>query len=413
LLKSLNGTIGDDENGHAATSILMAILLALILAPLAFLTLCFAVEVLAGLRAIPHDIVGGEPAKAIVIVPAHDEAAILEGKLSALKEAADGLASILLVADNCTDETAAIGRRLGVEVVERQDATRRGKGFALDFGRRHLDRRPPNIVVIIDADATIDRTSLRTLIAACSATGRPCQATNLQKPQADGPPTVQLSTFAFFLKNVIRQRGLQRLAGRAHLLGTGMALPWRAFADADLATDDIVEDLKLGNELAEHGHPPLFIEQAVVLSEAETRTNTLSQRRRWEGGFIANAVHFGPRLFWASVIAGDVRRLWAAINIMIPPFALLLSMDLVLLMLAGAICWLAGAAGWPLLILLLPLTLAATAIVLAWSAGGWRYVTIGGLARAPLYVAWKIPMYLGFARHGTPKQWVRTGRQDV
>jgi len=391
----------------------MSILLALILAPLAFLTLCFAVEVLAGLRAIPNNSVKGKRVKAVVIVPAHDEAAILESKLNALRAAVDGVASILLVADNCTDETAAIGRRIGVEVAERQDSTRLGKGFALDFGRRHLKGQPPSIVVIMDADAAIDRESLRTLIIACAATGRPCQATNLQKPQPDGPPTVQLSTFAFFLKNVIRQRGLQRLAGRVHLLGTGMAFPWLAFADADLATDNIVEDLKLGNELAERGHPPLFVEQAVVLSDAETRTNTLSQRRRWEGGFIANAVRLGPRLLWASVIAGDVRRLWAAISIMIPPFALLLSIDLIIFMLAAVVCWLLRTSSWPLLVLLLPLTLAVAAILLAWWAGGRRYVTMGGLVRAPLYVAWKIPMYLRFARHGTPKQWVRTGRQDV
>jgi cellulose synthase/poly-beta-1,6-N-acetylglucosamine synthase-like glycosyltransferase len=391
----------------------MAILLALILAPLSFLTLCFAVEVFAGLRAIPHDSAKGELTDAVVIVPAHDEAAILEARLTMLIAAADGVASILLIADNCTDETAIIGRRTGAEVVVRQDPARRGKGFALDFGRRHLERRHPNVVVIIDADATIDSASLRTLIAVCNVTGRPCQATNLQRPQPDGPPTVQLSTFAFFLKNVIRQRGLQRLTGRVHLLGTGMALPWLTFAGADLATDDIVEDLKLGNELAESGHAPLLVEDAVVLSDAETRTNTLSQRRRWEGGFIANAVRFGPRMLRASLIAGDVRRFWAAISIMIPPFALLLSMDLILLMLGAATCWLVGASGWPLLILLLPLMLAATAVLLAWRAGGWRYVTMAGLVRAPLYVAWKIPMYLGFARHGTPKQWVRTGRQDV
>ena len=46
---------------------------------------------------------------------------------------------------------------------------------------------------------------------------------------------VQLSSFAFLVKNLVRQRGLQRIAGKVHLTGTGMALPWRLFDQADLA----------------------------------------------------------------------------------------------------------------------------------------------------------------------------------
>src|SRR6185503_8607207 len=93
----------------------------------------------------------------------------------------------------------------------------------------------------------------------------------------------KLSTFAFFVKNVIRQRGLQRLAGRVHLLGTGIALPWKDFAAAQLATAEIVEDLKLGQELAEAGRPPRFIEGATISSNAETERNTLAQRCTWRG----------------------------------------------------------------------------------------------------------------------------------
>ena len=49
-----------------------------------------------------------------------------------------------------------------------------------------------------------------------------------------------------------------------------MALPWAVFSRAELATSNIVEDLKLGQELADAGHAPLFVEQATVWSAAET-----------------------------------------------------------------------------------------------------------------------------------------------
>jgi cellulose synthase/poly-beta-1,6-N-acetylglucosamine synthase-like glycosyltransferase len=287
----------------------------------------------------------------------------------------------------------------------------RGKGFALDFARKHLEANAPEIIVIVDADCETDAGSIQSLLQACVATGRPCQATNLQKPAPAGSPAVQLSTFAFFIKNVIRQRALQRLAGRAHLLGTGMALPWPIFATADLATNSIVEDLKLGQELAAAGHAPLFIEQATVWSKAETDRNTLSQRRRWEGGFLGNALRVGPAMLGRSLARADIRAVWAAIDIMIPPFALLILLDLTVLLFTAAFTVLSRASLWPVSLLGGALALSILALIFAWMAGGSRFVSLGGLTRAPFYVAWKLPMYLAFARRGAPKEWQRTGRE--
>lgn len=391
----------------------MTILIALALAPLILLTFCFAVEVFSGLRPLHLAAVRpGAMASAVIVVPAHDEAAILRSRLTALKEAAADRARILLIADNCTDSTAEIGRSVGVETIERVDPDLRGKGFALDFARHHLEKEPPDVVIIIDADCATDCKSIERLIARCTSSGSPWQATNLQVPAPDASPAVQLSAFAFFIKNVVRQRGLQRMAGRVNLLGTGMALPWEAFAQAEVATPNIVEDLKLGQELAEAGHAPLFAEDATVWSNAETEANTLSQRRRWEGGFLRNALGVAPRFLAHSLGRGDRRGVWAAVNLMIPPFALLILGDLAALLVATPIVWLTGADGWPLSLLAGTLLLAAVALLLAWGAGGYRFVSTRSLARVPVYLIWKLPMYLGFARQGMPKEWVRTDRGE-
>jgi hypothetical protein len=388
----------------------VTLILTLVLAPFFLLTLCFAIEVLVGLRPLPEPNLASGPVRAVIVVPAHNEAQVLETRLWKLKESAESCARILLVADNCTDSTAAIGRRVGVEVVERFDPARRGKGFALDFARERLSNNPPAVVLVVDADCAIDEASLQTLIRACAATGRPCQATNLQVASNEASPKVQLSTFAFFIKNVIRQRALQRLTGSVNLLGTGMALPWTTFAIADLATGNIVEDLKLGQDLAERGHPPVFVESATVLSEAESDSNALSQRTRWEGGFLQNAIAVGPRLFTKSLFRADLGRMWAAMNTMIPPLALLVLLDLTALALTTIVGLLTHARAWPMLCLAVSLLIAASALSLAWRAGGSRYVSLRALIRAPFYIAWKIPMYLAFARRGAPKEWRRTDR---
>ena len=268
----------------------MTVILALCATPLFLLTCCFVAEIFVGLKPLPELLVrSGGTAGAVIVVPAHDEELVLGASLEQLKASAKGCARILLVADNCSDRTAQIGRDAGVEVVERIEPERRGKGFALDFARSYLASNQPQVVLIVDADCSIDRASVLRLIRSCAGTGRPCQATNLQRPNLAASPLVQLSTFAFFIKNVIRHRALTRLAGRAHLLGTGMAFPWTIFAEAELATSSIVEDVKLGQELADSGHAAVFVEQAAVWSRAESNDNTIAQRQRWEGGFLQHA----------------------------------------------------------------------------------------------------------------------------
>lgn len=390
----------------------MTLLIGALVAPLIILTIVFAVEVFVGLKPLPLAAVGPvQPWKTVLIIPAHNEEGIIGATLLHLKEGASRHTRILLVADNCADSTAQIGRRLACDVIERIDGTRRGKGFALDYARHHLERDPPDVVLIIDADCTMDARSITMMINACGAAERPCQSTNLQRPGANASPAVQLSTFAFYIKNVIRQRALQRLARRVHLLGTGMALPWALFAKAELATSNIVEDLKLGQELAAAGHAPLFVEQAVVWSNAETDRNTLSQRQRWEGGFLLNAMRTGPKTLARSIARGDIRGLWAAVDTMIPPFALLIMFDLVALAVGVILTLLGHASYWPVASLGGALALSAAALACALAAGGSRFVTLAGLCRAPFYLAWKLPMYLNLARRGAPKEWQRTGRE--
>ena len=390
----------------------MTLIIALLVAPLTALTLCFALEVFAGLRPSATWLFAepGHHVRSTIVIPAHNEEAILAATLQTLQQALPSSARILLVADNCIDSTPAIASQAGVQVIERRDTERRGKGFALDFARNHLKADPPDVVVVIDADCSIDGHSMAGLARTCAATARPCQATNLQKPAFDGSIAVQMSTFAFFIKNVIRQRGLQRLAGRANLLGTGMAFPWAIFRDADLATSNIAEDMKLGHDLAMTGHAPLFVEQATVWSNAETKANTLSQRRRWEGGFLRNALQTGPRLLGRSLLQADPRGVWGAIHVMIPPLALLVVLDLAAAVVAGIRTLIWRADWWPLVLLGGSMILAFTAVGFAWRAGGQRFITAAGLCRIPLYVAWKLPMYLGFLRGGAPDEWQRTER---
>lgn len=81
-----------------------------------------------------------------VIVPALDEAASLPGVLDSIPDFVD---RIVVVDNDSTDDTAAVARAWGAEVVV---ARPRGYGTAVQRGMAHLAAEPPDILVILDAD---------------------------------------------------------------------------------------------------------------------------------------------------------------------------------------------------------------------------------------------------------------------
>lgn len=383
--------------------------IAVILAPIVLVTAFFAIEVICGLSPVRSPSPAGDRVRAVIVIPAHDEQAVIARTVAELKREAPETARILVVADNCSDGTEAAAHSAGAEVIRRTDSERRGKGFALAAARAHLSEDPPHVVVVLDADCRLDSVSLRTLAGTAAASGRACQAVNLLAPEPDGAVMVQISTLAFMIKNLVRQRGLTRLAGRAHLNGTGMALPWSLFREADLGGANIVEDLALGLELAERAAAPIFIEGARVWSPAASTGGTLVQRRRWEGGYLATALRKAPAALVRSIAHGDLKGVCAALDLSIPPLALLFVLNAIAFLLALA-ATLAGAATWPLLVQIAAGIMAAIALGLAWAREGRAFASGATLLRLPIYVLWKLPMYLGLVRRGAPKEWLRTGR---
>ena len=237
----------------------------------------FFVEIVAAL-ALPQWKVplfsAGNARRTAVIVPAHNESVGIVSTLNNIKEQLHSGDRLLVVADNCTDQTAEVAKLAGVDVIERKDPAKIGKGYALDWGVRHLSADPPDIVVIIDADCRLADMALDHLTTACATTGRPAQARYLMNAPNGSRIDYQVAAFAFRVKNWVRPLGLRALHLPCQLMGTGMAFPWEVIQSADLASGAAVEDLKLGLDLAEIG---TF---AVVLSACggQQRVSTIPKR---------------------------------------------------------------------------------------------------------------------------------------
>ncbi len=368
----------------------------------------FVTEILAGLGARPLRLESAGDVEVAIVVPANNEAAVIGETVAALKDSGGRDVRILVVADNCSDATADIARSAGADVVERRDAVHVGKGFALARARDALRDAPPRVVVVIDADCRIDAASLAHIVRAAARLDRAVQAVSLLVPDLAAPPLVQMSNFAFAVKNRLRNAGLQRVAGGALLTGTGMAFPWPLFEQAPLATDNVVEDLALGLDFAARGRAPLLAIEASVMSPASTTGGTLKQRTRWERGFLATSVRHGLPNLGRALRQADPRALWQALSLLVPPFSLLVLLNLLMGVVALAV-WLGwGFSGLLIVQIVAGLTLGG-AVLAAWRHVGRPYLAPAAALAMPQYILWKIPMYLG-ALFGKKTKWLRTGR---
>jgi cellulose synthase/poly-beta-1,6-N-acetylglucosamine synthase-like glycosyltransferase len=376
--------------------------------PLIIALLIFTAETLLGLLPVKTTPVAAHTGRTILLMPAHNEADSIQSILDQLKPVLCDKIQLLVVADNCTDNTADVVRAADYAVIERDVADVRGKGHALAFGRDWMKQSPPDCVIVFDADCQTDAGSVHDLIVHCMAYDRPVQAQYVMQPDPLAAPMVQISNFAFWLKNAVRQRGGHRLGAAAVLVGTGMAFPWRLFETLPLATSNIVEDLALGIHLTEIGEAPCYRDSAMVISAAANEKATLGQRTRWEHGFITMAREYGLKALWRGITRGDRKLFQLGLHLMVPPLVMLFLMALGGLA-ALAICVALGGAVAPFVTVLFFTICAAIAVLLAWGSGGHRWASWRALLKVPFYIVWKIPVYLKLVRGDTP-DWQRTER---
>jgi cellulose synthase/poly-beta-1,6-N-acetylglucosamine synthase-like glycosyltransferase len=344
-----------------------------------------------------------------IIVPAHDESSIIGSTLRSIIPQLAPSDRLIVVADNCSDETAAVAAVSGAETIIRTDADRRGKGYALDFGVRHLALAPPEVVIVIDADCEIGAGAIDRLVRVCTMSSRPVQALYLMRSPPNAGLMTRIAEFAWVVKNQARPLGAARLGLSCQLMGTGMAFPWSCISSANLASGHIAEDLKLGIDLTRAGTPPLFCPDALVTSTfPASKEGTQSQRTRWEHGHLGVISRELPGLYVDAIVNRDIQLAGVALDLSVPPLALLV-------LLIGAVWFssllfcLATSSRTPFGMASIDAAFFFVAVLLSWVRYGRRIISLGSLALGVAYALWKIPIYAKFlvARQ---VNWVRSKR---
>jgi len=327
-----------------------------------------------------------------VLIPAHDEERTVADAVRSVA-ACDypaALLNVVVVADNCTDGTAAVARGLGAGCLERADPARRGKGFALAFGLERLLRTPTDVVLVLDADCEVGPRAVRRLVAALEAGADVAQAAVVTRnPQV--APAGLIAGVGGQLENAVAA-GRDRVGLGTGLRGTGMAFrravlaahPWDAYG--------LTEDAEYAGRLQAAGVAVRFVLDAEVRSEAPPTADAFgTQRERWR------AALFTPGF-------GVLHKLLSSKPLVLAHLAATLAG------VAAALPWLPAAAGlgaaaWAAGLVVLT----ALPYLYAIRRGDYDTGGVGGLARSVLLTTRLVAVTVG-GRRRPGRGWQRTLR---
>jgi cellulose synthase/poly-beta-1,6-N-acetylglucosamine synthase-like glycosyltransferase len=346
-----------------------------------------------------------------VVVPAHDEAPAIEGVVANLRRLdwpADGF-RVLVVADNCTDSTAALARAAGAEVLERHDPARSGKGYALNFAFHKSQALGwADAVVVVDADTEVSANLLEAFAGRIDDGAKAIQAHyGVLNPHASWRTRLMAIAMAAFHR--VRSRARERLQLSCGIRGNGWCVTHRLLHQVPYRAFSLTEDIEYGIDVGLAGYRVHYADEAqvagmMVSGEAAART----QRQRWESGrFRLIRTRILPLLHAAKDPGGGVC-LDLALDLLVPPLSYVAVNVAALIVLAGiALLWEPAAETW------LELGLVCSLSLLLYVLRGWQLSGVGmrglvDLARAPFFVLWKVLLML---RARAPAAWVRTKRE--
>ncbi|MFT4539648.1 MAG: cellulose synthase/poly-beta-1,6-N-acetylglucosamine synthase-like glycosyltransferase [Planctomycetota bacterium] len=342
-----------------------------------------------------------------IVVPAHDEEGGIERCVSSLKacDAPQGQVDVFVIADNCSDETAQRAEAAGAQVLVRDEADLRGKGYALDFAFTRLlaDERNFDAFLVIDADTTVAPNLVKVFESAFSYGTRAAQC-RYTASNPDASLRTRLQNIALLAFNFLRPRGRERLGLSVGIAGNGFGLRRDVLARFPYEARSVVEDLEYHLKLVEGDVRVEFLESTSVLGEMPTGQKAASsQRARWEGGRMRMIREHVPGLAM-RVMSGQWRFLEPLFELLLLPLA----MHVMLLLTCFAIPFDATR-----LYALAGLGLVGVHVSIALIVGKAGVRDLLALASAPLYVLWKLtqlPRLVGSARSNAG--WVRTEREN-
>lgn len=257
------------------------------------------------------------PVTLTVLVPAHNEEGAIRGTLSSLLAQSHRPERVIVVADNCTDDTVAIARSMGVEVFETVDNKHKKAGGLNQALAEVLPGQGENdLVMVMDADTSLDPGFLAAVVRRMTE-DRALMAIGGLFYGEEGKGLI-----GQFQRNEYTRYGrdLRRRRGRVFVL-TGTATAFRPRALRTVAEERgkilpgvpgdvydtlvLTEDNEITLALKTLGGLVVSPADCTVVTEVMPTWRALwAQRLRWQRGALENLGEYGMRpatfRYWAQ-----------------------------------------------------------------------------------------------------------------
>ncbi|HEX6983576.1 MAG TPA: glycosyltransferase family 2 protein [Balneolaceae bacterium] len=353
--------------------------------------------------------------KFAIVIPAHNEEKVIAKTLYSLGALVypKNLYDLIVVADNCTDNTAKIAGNLGATVLERTNKEKRGKGYALRWGFDRILQgdKKYDAVIVFDSDSLVSGNYLEVMNYYISQGSRVIQSSDLVLPQS-GAWSSEATRIGFLLYNYVKPIGRKVLGYDMGLRGNGMCfttdilkeVPWQAWS--------LTEDVEYGLILMLENIRIDFAPEADVWAEMPAKPkNAESQRKRWEMGRYPIVQKYAPKLLIAAIRQKSSRYIDTLIDLVTPPLVNLLLFVLVMGFL-NIILWLFGWSTINFLLIWIGVALLGVLhlFVGLYAAGADKNI-YKSILYIPMYAFWKLKLYVKAFTGGTERHWVKTKRE--
>jgi cellulose synthase/poly-beta-1,6-N-acetylglucosamine synthase-like glycosyltransferase len=259
----------------------------------------------------------GALARCTVLIPAHNEEAVLGLTLESLIGQTRPPDRIVVIADNCTDATVEVARQHQVEFIETVGNTEKKAGaLNQELARMLPDVEPRDVVLVMDADSTIAPVFLQSALDRLEADPSLVAVGGLFYGEDGGRVLGQYQRNEY----TRYQRVVSRKLGRVFVL-TGTASVIRAYAMRAIAecrgpllpgpagkvydTHALTEDNELTLALKTLGARMTCPPECLVTTEVMTTWRDLwRQRLRWHRGALENIAAYGltraTAMYWGQ-----------------------------------------------------------------------------------------------------------------
>lgn len=292
-----------------------------------FFTFYYLFLAMFGLRLRPE----GEhqpPTKSFaIVVAAHNEEAVIGPLIENLflMDYPRELYDVFVVADNCTDRTAAIARKLGAQVYERFNRHKRGKGYALEWMFRQLFALPRqyDAVAIFDADNLVATDFLLYMNDRLLKGEQVIQGYLDAKNPGDSWVSGAFA-LSFWVANRMWHLAKYNLGLSCALGGTGMCIATSVLKRYGWGATCLTEDLEFSMKVLLQGVRTTWCHAARVYDEKPlTFLQSWRQRVRWAQGHVDVAHRYFFPLLWKGIVTRDFRLIDGAFHVFQPVYIIL------------------------------------------------------------------------------------------